>query len=385
MKLFEISHKENPCGTLNIASNSVIKETTSLPYLALGASRDWSTPEAYSSDCFVSCGNFHGHMTLQSVFTCQMLLTSRRVKDVNSNLIGMTAGIITSCLWTFSSLWYASAGKRIGSFSVSAYRIAMAVGFLVVSNPIFLGVPFPIATSEQWFWMGLSGIVGLGLGDFGLFSAFLVIGPKLSLLVMSSSAIFATIGAYLMLGETVRLLGLVGIAVTLAGIIIAILAEGKSRDDIVPKKSRILGLFLALVGAFGQGIGVVLAKKGMLSDPNMILNPLSATLMRTLIGALFIWIVVLAFRKPLKLRQALSDKEGIKQTALAAFTDPFLGVTLSMVAVANTQTGIAQTLMSLMPVLIIPAVWALHGQKTCLRGIVGAIMTVVGVAVLFLI
>ena len=300
------------------------------------------------------------------------------------NVIGTTAGIVTSCLWALSSLWYTSAGTRIGSFSVSAYRIAMAAVFLSVSNLIFLGAPFPTATGEQWLWMGLSGIVGLGIGDFGLFTAFVLAGPRLSLLVMSSSAIFATMGAYLMLGETIRPFGLVGIAVTLTGIVIAILTEDKSRDDAVSKKSRIWGLFLALIGAFGQGIGVVLAKKGMLSDPNVVLNPLSATLMRTLIGGLFIWIVVLAFRKPLKLRQALSDKEGIKHTALAAFTDPFLGVILSMVAVANTQTGIAQTLMSLMPVLIIPAEWALHRQKTCLRGIVGAITAVVGVAVLFI-
>ena len=67
-----------------------------------------------------------------------------------------------------------------------------------------------------------------------------------------------------------------------------------------------------------------------------------------------------------------------------AFVAPFLGVTLSMVAVAYTQAGIAQTLISLMPVLIIPVVWVFYKQRTSLQGILAAIVAVVGVAVLFL-
>jgi drug/metabolite transporter (DMT)-like permease len=72
-------------------------------------------------------------------------------------------------------------------------------------------------------------------------------------------------------------------------------------------------------------------------------------------------------------------------TAAAAFIGPFLGVTLSMVAVTYTETGIAQTLMSLMPVLIIPLVWIVHKQRTSWRGMLGAVIAVIGVAILFLI
>jgi drug/metabolite transporter (DMT)-like permease len=84
-----------------------------------------------------------------------------------------------------------------------------------------------------------------------------------------------------------------------------------------------------------------------------------------------------------ELRKALQNREGIKNTALGAFIGPFLGITLSMVAVTYTETGIAQTLMSLMPVLIIPTVWIVYRQKTSWRGIFGAIIAVIGVAILF--
>ena len=74
----------------------------------------------------------------------------------------------------------------------------------------------------------------------------------------------------------------------------------------------------------------------------------------------------------------------MRDTTVAAVLGPFVGVTLSMVAVTYTQTGVAQTLLSLMPVMIIPIVWRLYGQRTSWRGILGAITAVIGVATLFL-
>ncbi len=304
---------------------------------------------------------------------------------MDPNLIGETAAILTSCLWTFNSLLFASAGKRIGSFSVNAYRIIIAVGLIAVAHTILLGALLPAATSEQWFWIGMSGIVGLGIGDFGLFAALVIMGPRRSVLVMALSPIFASIGAYLMLGEIVSPLAIVGIVITLAGIAVVILErEEYSEEESISKRLRIWGVFLALIGAIGQGIGLVLAKKGIYLDLNMVMNPLSAALMRMMMGALFVWVCALVAGKLPELRKALKNRKGIKYTAAGAFIGPFIGVTLSMVAVAYTQAGIAQTLMSLMPVLIIPVVWVLYGQRTSWRGILGAVVAVIGVALLFL-
>ena len=70
-------------------------------------------------------------------------------------------------------------------------------------------------------------------------------------------------------------------------------------------------------------------------------------------------------------------------TMVAAFLGPFLGVTLSMVAVTYAEAGVAQTLLSLMPVMIIPVVWILYKQRTSWRGILGALIAVIGVGILF--
>jgi drug/metabolite transporter (DMT)-like permease len=307
------------------------------------------------------------------------------VNDLDPKIVGETAAVVTSCLWTIATLFFFSAGKRIGSLSVNAYRIIMGVGFLVLAHAILLGTMLPMATNEQWFWMGMSGVVHFGIGDFGFFMALLTLGPRRLVLVGSLSPIFASMVAYLMLGEIIPSLAIVGIAMTLGGVVVVMLEEEeRSGEEPISKKQRGQGVFLALIGAIGQGVGFVLAKKGIYSDPEMMLNPLSATLMRAILAALFVWTVVVVAGKLPELRKAIKSKDGIGQTAAGTFLGMVLGAAFSMVAVTYTSTGIAQTLMSLMPVLMIPMTWILYKQRTSFRGILGAAMAVIGVSILFL-
>lgn len=307
------------------------------------------------------------------------------MSNLDLSTMGESAAVLTSCCWTLGSIVFTSAGKRIGAFSVNAYRIVMAIGLLVCAHVILLGAVLPAANGAQWFWMGLSGIVGLGIGDFALFAAYVTIGPRRSVLVMASAPIFASLGAYAFLGETFSSLSIVGITVTLTGIIVVLLGrEEKSEDIFEAKKRKTRGVLFALVAAFGQGFGVVLSKKGMYVDVSVAMNPVSAALIRVMLGALFVWVTAIFVRRLPDLHSAVKNKEGMKYTAAGAFIGPFVGMTLSMVAVAYTEAGIAQTLMSLMPVMIIPVVWVVYKEKTSWRGMLGAVIAVIGVALLFL-
>ena len=307
-------------------------------------------------------------------------------KRMDLNIVGETAAIVTSCLWTISSIFFTSAGKKIGSLSVNAYRTLMAVVFLTLTHMILLGSLLPIASSAQWFWMGSSGVVGLSIGDSGLFAAYIMIGPRRSLLLMALSPIFAAVGAFLILGETIPAFDLVGMAVTLAGVVIVILErEEQSGELAVQTKLKSYGILCGLIAAAGQGSGLVLAKKGIELYPSMTLDPLSATLMRMILGAAALWAALLIAGRSSELHTAIKNRNGIRETTAAAILGPFLGVTLSMVAVTYTQAGVAQTLLSLMPVMIIPVIWRLYKQKTSWRGILGAVTAVIGVAIIFLI
>jgi len=312
------------------------------------------------------------------------------------HLLGEAAAVTTSTLWTGNSILFTAAGKRIGPISVNAIRIVIAVGLLSATHIIFFGTVSPDANSAQWLWLGLSGIVGLGIGDFALFSAFVLIGPRKSLLLMSIAPIVSVIFSYLLLEEVLGVWAIIGIAVTLVGIIIVILErevrgtqtdEAARKNDAV-KKRNMLGISLGVIGAVGQGLGLVFAKYGMFNaadDPSVGLHSLSATLMRMLVGAIFVWIVITFWGRLPEIRKGIEDRRAVKLTSAGAFIGPFLGVWFSMVAISYTQVGIAMTLMSLMPVMVIAVVWVLYKEKTNWRGIAGAVVAVIGVAIIFLV
>ncbi|MCI0497385.1 MAG: DMT family transporter, partial [Thermoplasmata archaeon] len=140
-------------------------------------------------------------------------------------------------------------------------------------------------------------------------------------------------------------------------------------------------------GSAGQGIGFVVAKVGMVeaADPGADpLDPLSATLIRMVAACVFVWASLVVAGRVRKVLRARRDVFAMKRTFAGAVSGPFLGVWLSMVAVTYALAGVAATLMSLMPILVIPVVWALYRERTSMRGIIGALVAFSGVAVLFL-
>ena len=296
------------------------------------------------------------------------------------HLIGETAALSTSMLWTVSSILLSSAGKRIGVLSVNAIRISIAVLLIGTAHLIIFGTFLPMATRPQWIYLSLSGFLGLAIGDLGYLGSLVLIGPRKGVLLASMAPIFSTISAYFILGEILGPRTLSGIFLTLLGIIIVIM-EKKSNTGNISEGNRILGVFSGLIGAIGQGVGLTLSKYGMVNIESTPLNPLSAALIRMISAVFIIWIVFVIFKKPFSV---IRDKKAMMLTTGGAVTGPFLGVWLSMIAVTYTVAGVASTLMSLMPVLIIPVVWILYKEKTNLRGILGALIAVIGVAILFM-
>ena len=72
------------------------------------------------------------------------------------------------------------------------------------------------------------------------------------------------------------------------------------------------------------------------------------------------------------------------QLSLGAFFGPFLGVSFSLIAIKYADTGIASTIMSIVPVLIIPPSIILYKEKVTLKEVSGALLAVTGVAMFFL-
>ncbi len=302
--------------------------------------------------------------------------------------VGESAAVVTSVLWTTCSILFAASGKRIGALSVNAYRIILAAGFLGGTHIFFFGTVVPEGNNSQFLFLALSGIIGLGLGDFAYFGTLIYVGPRRGVLLMSLAPIFAVVSAIFILDEIPVSWALLGIVVTLTGVVIVIHEkEGLSFETPLSRRKKIIGVGMGLCAALGQGLGLVISKYAMddLADSSSgPMNPLSVALVRMVAAAIFVWIVVIVSGRLGKVIRASRDRKGMELMAGGAFFGPFLGVWMSMVAIAHTIAGVAATLMALPPVMIIPGLWILYKQRTNWRGICGAVVTVIGVAVLFL-
>ncbi len=291
---------------------------------------------------------------------------------------GQLAALVTAFCWTFTSLSFESAGKRVGSMPVNIIRLIMAIGLLGALQYFRFGYFFPEgADAYQWFWLGVSGLVGFVIGDMLLFQAFVVVGARISMLVMALSPPLAAFFGWIILGEQLTAAHILGMVITITGIAIVILAKptkGKRIEIRYPLK----GILLAFGGAVGQALGLVLSKLGM-GD----FDPVSATMIRVLTGAAGFSVLFIFTGHWSKVVKAITHGAAMVRISIGAFFGPFMGVSFSLLAIKHTTTGVASTIMSIVPVLIIPPAILLFNERVTLKEVVGAILAVLGVIVLF--
>ena len=165
---------------------------------------------------------------------------------------------------------------------------------------------------------------------------------------------------------------------TFSGIAMAIFSRTGKGEKFSLKLSP-KGILYAFGGAVGQALGLVLSKFG-LND----YDPFAATQIRVIAGIIGFAVLITMISRWGSIIRATNDRQGMMATSLGAFFGPFLGVSFSLVAVKYTETGIASTIMALVPVFIILPAVVLYKQKVTLPELAGAILSVAGVALFFL-
>ncbi len=294
------------------------------------------------------------------------------------SFIGEFAALTAAFFWGFGALLFESAGTRIGAFATNVLRLVLAC--LLLSFTLFLqkGFFFPMhATPDNMFWLGLSGIVGLAIGDGALFYAIVILGPRLSTLLLSLAPPFTAVVAWIVLDEQLGWMAIAGILLTIAAIFWVV---GEKHDNELIRGSKTVGILLGFVAAIGQGMGVILVKIGL--DSN--LDSLSATLLRMIPATIALALLALFTRRAKRILLAVRDKTVALIVLGGAILGPYIGVWLSLVAVKYTKAGIASTLLATVPILIIPIEFMVHRRKPTLRAIIGTVLAVSGIALIFL-
>lgn len=316
-------------------------------------------------------------------------------------MLGEIISIIVCICWSASALFGQVAARGIGhAMPLNVLRMLLSLILLSLSMAWVCGVPYPVyADGETWLWLTLSGLMGYVLGDYCLFNAYILIGARFGQLFMTLAPPAAALAGWMLLGEKMSQLALLGMIITISGISMSILGK-KDEESHKRLQLPIKGIIFGIGAGVGQGVGLVLSKMGiehyeqcikttLVDNPVMqgeFLDamPMSATFIRAVTGLLCFTIALFYIKKQHMVIEGLKQSKLMLIILLATITGPFVGVSLSLKATLYTSTGIAQTIMACTPILVLWPSHVLFHQKITIREVIGAIISVCGVALFFL-
>jgi len=287
------------------------------------------------------------------------------------------AALGTATCWAATGIIASDAIRALGAFHFNLARQGLVT--LLLAGIVLASGNLAMPGWDVMLVLALSGVVGILLGDTLNFAAVGRLGPRRAGAVFALNAPMAAVLGWLVLGEGLEGQAVAGIAVTVAGVALAILgrpAEGAHRLEQV-RGGLQTGLMFGLGAALGQAAGALIARPYMAGG----LDPYVASLIRVGASGLAMGLVAgLPFAPP---RPLAYPPKVLVLVAATAVIGLLLGMTLFLFALQGSQTGIIATLSATSPVIILPLLWLRTGQRPSVKSWLGAGLAVVGLALIF--
>ena len=285
---------------------------------------------------------------------------------------------------------FTEAVKRLGAVSLNVYRLLLA--FFIVTIILLFTTPFSLSELftrplfENFLWFGLSGIIGFSLGDFFGLSSFAMLGPKLASVYTTLAPGVALLFGYFMLHESMNWIGIIGIAITIFGVIWLTLSK---KDKRVAEERGFVrdtkGIVFAVLSAACRGLGLVLSKYAMSFKSNDFeIHPIHANWMRLMAASLFAFLFSLFSGKIVEISKPVftNKNNGLKFLFLGTVFGPVLGVSFSLYTITLIPVAVAQTIFALLPVFILPLNFWFYKEKITFISIIACFISIFGVTVL---
>lgn len=294
--------------------------------------------------------------------------------------LGEIAALGTALLWTLTYVQFTIAVRKIGPSVLNRLRLLFALVFLLCAHAVVFGHPLPFdAGATRWSWLALSGVIGFAISDALLFRGLLHLGAHRTSLVMSLIPVTSALMAWGVFGQRLSWIQITAGLVTIGGValVVSSRANGGPRDL---RRKVSLGVLFTLGAVLAQSSRYILSVQGMSGG----FPPLSANVLQILAATVAVWAVSAVRGTARSSFVGLRDRLAATTTIGGALTGPFLGVTLSLVALSRAPVGIASTLMALSPVFLLPLSRVVFKEPITVPAVLGTLLAVAGVAILFL-
>ncbi len=292
--------------------------------------------------------------------------------------MGALAALGAAMTWAVASLLFEKHGRQVGGLVLNLIKCVIAASLMLPTLMMLEGRAWPTSmSSETLGWLGLSGVVGLSIGDTFWFGCLLRLGARRALLLFTLAPPLTAILAALILDEPFTGMMVVGMCTTLAGVGWVIRERTVGPAGELAQKVDRVGVAFGCVAALCQAVGAVLTKFAGTDE-----SALSVSLVRLVAGSVGLIIVVAASGRLKKAFLPFKAKSSAIGLTAATFLGTYLGIWLMNAGFLNTYVGVASTLNATSPIFALPLAF-LVGEKLTQRSVVGAFIAVAGVAMLF--
>jgi len=300
--------------------------------------------------------------------------------------------VLATILFAFSAVSGARVAKLMGGTEANFWRLALATLFLAVMAHAF-GAGL---TGNGFYIFVLSGCLGFGLGDVALFQAYPRLGSRLTILIVHClAAPFAGLVEWLWLGTTLTAAQISCGVVILAGVAVALAPAHETHEE---RRQFGIGIFFAVLGAVGQGGGVVLSRKAyeVCALAGQPMDGITAAYQRILGGVIISGLALLVVKRQFLLSRA-SDlqpptltttekwRKSGKWIVFNALAGPTLGVSCYQWALKTTPSAVVLPIVALSPLVVMPFARWLEQERPSRRSTLGAVIAVAGAAALALV
>ena len=301
----------------------------------------------------------------------------------------MFAAISTTLFFAFSAVTGQRVAMRLGGAWGNLMRLLLATillgGLVLALSPDALRWP-----SFQWFF--ISGLIGFGLGDVALFTAYERIGSRLTILLnLCLAPLFAMAMEWLWLGNGLGLRVILCSLLILTGVIMAIRPGARSKQKVGLRGRYGVGIVAAVIAGFGQGTGAVISRKAesVALELGVQGSGITAAFQRVLAGLLFSAVAVLLIRllgskKAWESWRSPLDRSIAPWLLGASICGPVIGVSLFQYALQSLESGVVLAVIALTPIVMMPLAMITEGDHPSRLSIFGAILAVSGVILLSL-
>ena len=300
--------------------------------------------------------------------------------------MGEIAALSAAAVWAMASIIFSRVGKTVSALALNWLKCAIALGLMFTVLFVLDGRLWPQSLSgEETALLAASGLVGLAVGDTAFFGALNRVGARRTLLLAALSPPMTALMAVPVLGEPLGASLVVGMALTMGGIIWVIserhsdgnLSLHDEQGEMTPSMKA--GIAFAITAAFCQAVGNILTKLGGAQ-----ISALEVSIVRLAFGVLGLTLFLSVAGRMMGTWTAMKNPRRAFLIVSATFLGTFLGVWLINTGLLYTYVGIASTLAATSPIFILPLAYFFDNERLTLRSVGGACIAVLGVAVLFL-